>query len=381
MSVELRPLGVNCNLGCSYCYQNPLREAGNLTRRYDIPAMKSAILEEGGPFALFGGEPLLIPIADLEALWKWGLERFGRNAVQTNGLLVTDEHVRLFRAYRVSVGISIDGPGGLNDFRRLGSLEQTREATAKVEHVLERLCREGPTPSLIVTLHRLNASRERLPELLGWLRRLDGLGVRHVRLHVLQVEGDEMGAEHALGPRDNVAALSALAELEGDLELRFDVFRELESLLQGRDESVSCVWRACDPYTTAAVRGVEGLGQRSNCGRTNKEGVEFVKSDRPGYERYFALYHTPQEHGGCAGCRFFMLCKGQCPGTAIGGDWRNRTEHCEIWMELFERAERKMLAAGKEVLSLRADRTQIEAALLRAWDEGVNPSLEALLGR
>ena len=27
MSIELRPLGVACNLACHYCYQNPQRDA------------------------------------------------------------------------------------------------------------------------------------------------------------------------------------------------------------------------------------------------------------------------------------------------------------------------------------------------------------------
>ena len=60
----------------------------------------------------------------------------------------------------------------------------------------------------------------------------------------------------------------------------------------------------------------------SNCGRTNKDGVDYLKSDHQGYERYIALYNTPHEHGGCKGCRFFLMCKGQCPGTAIDGDWQ-----------------------------------------------------------
>ena len=73
MSVELRPLGVQCNIKCTYCYQNPLRDAGNLPRCYDLERMKAAVEREGGPFALFGGEPLLMPLMDLEALWEWGL--------------------------------------------------------------------------------------------------------------------------------------------------------------------------------------------------------------------------------------------------------------------------------------------------------------------
>src|SRR5262245_11811974 len=61
MGVEVRPLGVNCNIACQYCYQNPQRDAGNLAERYDLAEIKKAIEREGGPFVLFGGEPLLVP--------------------------------------------------------------------------------------------------------------------------------------------------------------------------------------------------------------------------------------------------------------------------------------------------------------------------------
>jgi len=115
MSIELRPLGVTCNLGCLYCYQNPQRQAGNVAHEYDIEAMKRAVEAEGAAFTLFGGEPLLVPLEDLETLWSWGLEKFGRNGVQTNGALITAAHIDLFRRFKVSVGISIDGPEALND--------------------------------------------------------------------------------------------------------------------------------------------------------------------------------------------------------------------------------------------------------------------------
>jgi uncharacterized protein len=59
--------------------------------------MKAAVKKEGGPFTLFGGEALLIPLADLESLWSWGLAEFGENAVQTNGSLITADHIRLFK--------------------------------------------------------------------------------------------------------------------------------------------------------------------------------------------------------------------------------------------------------------------------------------------
>ena len=49
---------------------------------------QAAIEREDRHFTLFGGEPLLMPKADLEALWAWGYQRFGTNSVQTNGTLI-----------------------------------------------------------------------------------------------------------------------------------------------------------------------------------------------------------------------------------------------------------------------------------------------------
>src|SRR6059058_1760251 len=191
MSVELRPLGVACNIQCQYCYQNPQRDAGNVPRSYDIEAMKAAVEREGGSFTLFGGEALLVPEDDLEALWSWGLERYGSNGIQTNGVLINNEHIRMFRQYKVEVGISIDGPGELNDARWAGTLERTRQATAATEAAIERLCAEGMAPSLIVTLSQMNATPERLPRLDLWLREMARLGVASVRLHLLEVEDEK----------------------------------------------------------------------------------------------------------------------------------------------------------------------------------------------
>jgi uncharacterized protein len=379
MTVELRPMGVRCNLQCQYCYQNPQRDAGNVARSYSLERMKAAIEAEGGPFTLFGGEPLLVPEQDLEELWSWGLERFGRNGIQTNGVLINDEHIRMFRQYNVQVGISIDGPQELNDARWHGSLERTRAATAKTEAAIDRLCSEGLAPSLIVTLHRYNATADRLPILVQWIRDLGGLGVRSMRLHLLEVEVSDVRENYALSNDDNLAALLVLHELDRALpRMEFDLFTDMRRMLLGRDEQATCIWNGCDPYTTRAVRGVEGQGQRSNCGRTNKDGIDFVKASTAGFERYLALYSTPQEFGGCQGCRFFLMCKGQCPGTAIDGDWRNRSEQCEVWKGLFAKIEDDLVIDGQEPLSLSADRQRMETAMVAAWATGTQVSLARL---
>jgi uncharacterized protein len=369
--LELRPLGVRCNIQCQYCYQNPQRDADNISDEYDIQRMKATITAEGGPFAMFGGEPLLVPERDLEDLWSWGHSRFGGNAIQTNGTLITDQHVRMFKQYNVSVGISLDGPGALNDVRWQGTLQKTREATAKSERAIRRLCQEGMPPSLIITLHRGNASPDKLARLYTWVAELVAMGIRAIRLHLLESEDSIVRTRYALSMEQNVRVLLGFLELEKTLPtLAFDIFSDMRRMLIGEDRSTSCIWNACDPYTTQAVRGVEGQGQLSNCGRTNKDGIDFGKAAAPGYERYIALYQTPQEAGGCSGCRFFLMCKGQCPGTAIGGDWRNRTEHCEVLKALFERLESDLLTAGRQPLSVSPHRECIERRIIENWSVG-----------
>jgi uncharacterized protein len=380
MGVELRPLGVHCNIQCQYCYQTPQRDAGNQNRSYDMQRMKDAIKAEGGPFTLFGGEPLLVPEKDLEELWSWGLTQFGRNGIQTNGTLINDEHIRMFKQYKVHVGISLDGPGELNDVRWHGSLEKTRQSTARTERAIERLCLEGIAPSLIITLHRNNATRDKLPILYDWIRYLEGIGVRWIRLHLLESESQVIRSKYALAISENIEALLGFAALQKKLRrVQFDLFADMRDMLLGRDESATCIWIGCDPYTTRAVRGVEGNGQRSNCGRTNKAGIDFVKADAPGFERYLALYATPQEVGGCKGCRFFLMCKGQCPGTAIDGDWRNRTEHCEVWKTLYAFLEEELKVEGKEPLSLSPKLKEVEQTFLDAWSRGQNTSMSQVL--
>ena len=122
--------------------------------------------------------------------------------------------------------------------------------------------------------------------------------------------------------------------------------------------------------------GTFGPGELDN---TFGPRLEFVKAPLPSYSRYIALYHTPQEAGGCKGCRFFSMCKGHCPGTSLEGDWRFRTEHCQVWKKMFELAEEEALAEGKTPLSQHPARPYLEKRLVEGWSRGQNYALQSLI--
>ena len=74
------------------------------------------------------------------------------------------------------------------------------------------------------------------------------------------------------------------------------------------------------------------------------------------------------------------MCKGLCPGTGIDGDWRNKTEYCEVWKRLFEHMERELVDEGRTPISLDPRRRRWEARALETWQRGENILLEEDLG-
>jgi len=329
MSVEYLPVGIACNIKCGYCYQDPMRDAGNINMPRDWSHAKRQLDRLGQNFAVFGGEPLLAPIEHLKEVWEFGLERFGSNGIQTNGSLITDEHIEMFAKYKVGVGISFDGPDEMNAVRC------SLELTARTEVAIRKLCAVKVIPSIICTIHKGNNDLEQLT---NWFNELEALGVKHLNLHEMEID---CGQHHlALSETRQIETFLHLYEWSKFSAMQVEPFMDIKKLLTQENPQVMCTWNHCDPLTTAAVQGVSPDGTMSNCGRTNKDGINWVKANTPGRERYISLYGTPQKFGGCKDCQYFVFCKGHCPGTAIDGDWRNRTINCSLWYSLFSRIEK-----------------------------------------
>jgi uncharacterized protein len=340
-----------------------MREAQNINVPWDWEKVKTA-LDKEGYFSLHGGEPLLTPFERLHQILEYGFNRHGHTGIQTNGTLITDDHIALFKRYRTQIGISCDGPGQCSDARASKSKEETRALTQRTVDNIERLLREGLHPSLIVTLWKGNCDEEAFGILCDWFRRLDSLGLSHVNLHYLEVDSTKAGRLR-VDAQILIERMKSLMQLQRTLHnLQFENLKEYVTLLKRDGGHTYCVWHACDVLTTPAVQGIDGQGQKTNCGRANKDGINWLKADVGGIERQKALYNTPYLYGGCKGCRFFLMCKGECPGTGLDGDWRNRTEHCQVIMAIFEHYENLMLELGETPASLHPDRLKWEREFL-----------------
>lgn len=381
MSVEVLPVGVTCQLQCTYCYETSLRDA-NPVNRYNREKVIAAIHQLPDHWSLFGGEPLILPLKDVDELLTLGFKKWGYTSIQTNGALITEEHIKVFEKCNTGVGISLDGPDELNDTRWAGTLEATRKQTAKTHWAIKRLCEIGHVPSLIVTVHAGNCSAERFPKFRQWFKDLDAMGIRNVNLHLMEL--DAKAHEIYIGPQELADRLIDLwNDARSFKNLQFIQFGHVLRLLQGDDKDTVCTHHACDPLNTQAVQAVDNEGVPSLCGRVHKGGTNWLPAEGTGeqaalvghpgnrfHERQLALYVTPQEHGGCKDCEYWLVCQGQCPGEGENNDWRYRTSYCEVWKRLYAEGAQRLRAVGLKPICDWPERKELEDHMYEIWVRG-----------
>lgn len=353
MSLEIRPHGTECNLNCKYCYQQHYKEQ----RNFNFDDLKPKLNND---FTLFGGDPLVQSLKELEEMFKYGYEKFGSNSIQTNGLQITDKHIELFKKYNVNVGISIDGEGELNDLRWQKTLKQTRAQTKKTNENIEKIVKENLGLGLIITLHKQNiGTKDKMDKMIEWFKKLDKIGVKSQRLHLLEQEHGE-GDQYQLSNEDYQSKFIEIHKKTYKFKnLKFDIFGDIQKLLLGNDNMTTCLFNGCDPMNTQSVSTIDYNGTKG-CGREYKDGKEWNKQGNTFDNRSLQLYFIPKEEKGCKDCKYFIICKGNCPGTQIDGDWRNRTEYCEFWKSLFEYMNNLLLKSGFQTIIERPDIKLIE---------------------
>ena len=129
-NMMFKPVGAECNLGCSYCYyQDKVRlydEHSYLSMDLIEKVIKEYIeinASEQIVFDWHGGEPLLLGLDYLKKIVEIQRKYRGNkhiyNTIQTNATLLTADFAAFFKENNFLVGVSIDGPQDIHDkFRK-----------------------------------------------------------------------------------------------------------------------------------------------------------------------------------------------------------------------------------------------------------------------
>lgn len=143
-----------CNLKCAYCYE---RQTPHVQVSPDRSVQE--ILEQLQKFdsncqiIFHGGEPLLLPFEDVSLLLSSGV----CNSICTNGVLINDDHISLFKEQKTRVCVSFDG---------LGVLGAHRQQTDVTYNNIHKLVDAGVSVNLLSVLTNTNAgTTEKLDEL------------------------------------------------------------------------------------------------------------------------------------------------------------------------------------------------------------------------
>ncbi len=327
-----------CNMQCTYCYEHIYRSKIN-QRAFDLEAIKRQIGNENDAPYLHGGEALLAPIQVLEELFAISYQKTGYSSIQTNGTLITDKHIELFKKYNTQVGISIDGPGDLGKYRRTIDGQPTADM---VMDNIRWLRKEGVHVGIICVLTKANALPEQRERFKDWVRELKALGVTG-RMNPAEIDYPSL-QKIALTPEEledfyRDMTRFVLTEIGGDWLPYRDAVDSLLGLNQG-----TCVFGECDYYYASAERVILSDGTTASCMKTAKTGHVYPRYQNAGQRgfakiRYEVLPKIEQESGGCQGCRYWRNCTGGCPAEGIDGDWRNKTRFCKAYCALFEETE------------------------------------------
>lgn len=363
-----------CNLGCTYCYENPDRERKQewVDRQYDMDKIIGQLDKHKEKYpneapGLHGGEPLLLRNEDIRTLFDEMNKRWPQHDhhIQTNATLIDDEIIDIFKEFGVGVGISCDGPPELNTERKAAgergteSKSATNNMSKRTTDAIMRCLDEGLSVGVITVLHKTNAGTEdRFETLLDWLDRLNKAG----------------GYGHfnpAIPYEDVQEDISLNAETLKDRFLRTwewmkeEPYRSWNPMGQYVDNLLGnglqdCVNTECNVFNAGAAKIIKGDGGTTGCGKTWStvgDGVPFLQGIENDSEydqvnaRYRSLKKTPGPHtedepdmGGCKGCKYWNVCKGGCPSSGMDYDYRNRTIWCEAKYALYEKIEEDLRA-------------------------------------
>lgn len=318
-----------CNIDCSYCY---LPGRASRARTMDLATVArtarlifgSHLLKPEFDLVWHAGEPLTLPpeyydeaIDIIEAAKPHGVTvRYG---IQTNGTLIDDDWIDLFRRRNITVGVSLDGPRDLHDANRklrsgAGSFDRTMAG-------IRRLKARGHPFHVIGVVTA--ATLPRAADLVAFYWRLRptaiGLNIEEIEAENRRSSLDEGCVERFAGFVN--AFLNEAAAQDEPIEIR-EFARTMSSLLAGKPEDndqvvplrmVNVAWNGdLSTYCPELMALTGDAGERFIFGNV------FLcdsLSDLLDDERFRAvLAQIDRGVARCAGeCDYFQFCGGGAP--------------------------------------------------------------------
>lgn len=331
-----------CNLGCHYCYANEGRFGGNARLMSESVALKAIdrLIESAAPggrvtVGFIGGEPLLnrsvvhraVEHAHARARERDVLVGF---SMTTNGTLVSQDDISLFRDSAFAISVSLDGDATIHDRRR-----PAHDGAGSHARAVDALAPLLADPGATKLAARATVTRDEMA-VADRVRALIGLG-----FHEVGVSPARTGPRQELLFRDEDWPTYLLEMMSAAEEEMIRLRKEGGPIRFGNlGIAIKEIHRgACRPLPCGAGYGyvsVSAEGRYFTCHRTVDEkrfllGDVSVGTDFKARARFLNDAAVDRQKP-CSGCWARYLCGGGCHAevAAVG---RSGCDFVRSWLE------------------------------------------------
>jgi uncharacterized protein len=330
--VVLQPTSF-CNIDCKYCYLSS-RHVKNTMSMETIQKIVEWLLDSKNlardiTISWHAGEPFVLPAEYFEE----GFGAFQRlewsghtvhHSVQTNAILVRDEHCRVLQKFRSNVGVSLDGPQNIHDQFRVN-----RRGGGTFSDVVKGIKRlksyEIPLSAIAVV------GPETFTDPDGFYACFKDLGIPIVGINLQEIEGTNGSSyisdeSYAQSYRSFLKQLFMLSCTDGEVAIR-ELVNTMRTILSAGTPQVSSEADAGRILSFSADGRVstfspELLDQtNSRLGRLSFGPIDAISfEDLLRNSRFSEIYNEVlQGVLRCRSeCRYFSVCGGGGPSNKLG---------------------------------------------------------------
>ena len=327
--IFVKPVGSECNLGCSYCYYlgkkgmfpysgHPVMDDITLEKYIvqHIEASTGTIIT----FSWHGGEPLLAGIdfyrqvLHLQSIYKQSGTTI-INAIQTNGTLINKEWSRFFAVHDFRIGISMDGSDELHNLYR--RTKDNKATSTNVKLGFQLLMEQGINPEILCVV---NAENVRFPQIIYNFFKQTGAAYITFLPLVEPEPGSPTGVSKRSVPAEEFGTfLSEIFDewVEKDIgKIKIQIFEEASRTAFNQEHTL-CIFK----LNCGGVPVIEKNGNFYSCdhyvnrehllGNINDHSLlYFLESEK---QKAFGMAKSETLPQFCLECEVRSMCNGECP--------------------------------------------------------------------
>ncbi|MEJ2248635.1 MAG: anaerobic sulfatase maturase [Candidatus Lokiarchaeota archaeon] len=348
----IKPNSFDCNLRCEYCFYLRVKEVypnKNHPRMNEriLKRIISQYLEFRFPESIFGwqgGEPTLSGLQFfqkvVELQQKYGSpEQVVGNALQTNGVLITEEWAKFLHKYKFLIGLSLDGPKSVHDRYRksIGG----KSVWTKVMNTTDLFKRYQVEFNILSVVSRANVNR--VKEVYKFYIYN---GFHHLQF-IPALEADEKGkrAFFSISSKQYGKFLCDLFDhwKENPNLVSIRLFDSLIAFYLGYDKGFCSLEKECAPYLLIEWNGDVYpcdffAKNRFKVGNIMDSNLTELEQKREA--QFLPLKRTLSEE--CKRCKWLELCYGGCLKDRLfpSNPHPKKTYYCEAYKMFFKHSNK-----------------------------------------